>query len=257
MIDNRVRWSQTPGGPCGSDRYSVLVMGAMPTDRLPEGQEKRAAVRQMFDTIAPRYDLVNRVMTLRLDVGLRRRTLRAAAFPPESLVLDLAAGTGDFCVELEQRGHRAVGVDLSFGMLSVARTTAPLVQGDLLALPMPDESVDGAVCGYALRNLVELPAFFVELARVLRPGARIGLLDVSRPDSRFLQRGYDIYFNRVMPKIGALLSDATAYDYLPRSVSYLPDRSEMLAMLDRAGFVDAEHRQLQGGLSQLLTATKA
>lgn len=231
-------------------------MSAMPTDRLPEGEEKRDAVRRMFDTIAPRYDLVNRVMTLRLDVGLRRRTLRSAALAPDSLVLDLAAGTGDFCVELDKLGHRAVGVDLSLGMLSNARTTAPLVQGDLLALPMRDASVDGAVCGYALRNLIELPGFFAELARVLRAGGRIGLLDVSRPDSRFLQRGYDFYFNRVMPKIGAVLSDASAYEYLPRSVSYLPDRSEMVALLERAGFVDVEHRQLHGGLSQLLTATR-
>lgn len=232
-------------------------MGAMPTDRLPQGEEKRAAVRQMFDTIAPRYDLVNRVMTLRLDVGLRKRTVDLAEFPPSALVLDLAAGTGDFCVELARRGHRPVAVDLSLGMLKAARTTAPLVQGDLLDLPMPASSVDGAVCGYALRNLIELPAFFDELVRVLRPGARIGLLDVSRPDSRLLQRGYDVYFNKVMPRIGALLSDASAYDYLPRSVSYLPERHDMMAMLERAGFVDVEHRQLQGGLSQLLTATRS
>ncbi len=210
----------------------------------------------MFDTIAPRYDLVNRIMTFRMDVGLRRKTMKATAFPPGSLVLDLAAGTGDFCIELEKGGHRAIGVDLSYGMLAAARTTAPLVQGDLLALPAPDGSVDGAVCGYALRNLIELPAFFDELARVVRPGGRIGLLDVSRPDNRFLRTGYDVYFNKVVPKIGALFSDASAYDYLPRSLSYLPEREEMVAMLQRAGFVDAEHRQLQGGLSQLLTATR-
>ena len=228
----------------------------MPRDHLPEGEEKRRAVRQMFDTIAPRYDLVNRVMTFRLDVGLRKKTMRASAFEPNSLILDLAAGTGDFCIELEKDGHRAVGVDLSYGMLASARTSAPLVQGDLLALPMPDQSVDGAVCGYALRNLVELPAFFTELHRIVRPGGRIGLLDVSRPDSRILRTGYDFYFNKVVPKIGAALSDAAAYDYLPRSLSYLPDRPVMIEMLSDAGFRNVVHTQLQGGLSQLLTATR-
>ncbi len=210
----------------------------------------------MFDTIAPRYDLVNRIMTFRMDVGLRRKTMKAANFAPGGVVLDLAAGTGDFCIELEKRGNRAIGVDLSYGMLAAARTSAPLVQGDLLALPFPDASVDGAVCGYALRNLVELPAFFDELARVVRPGGRIGLLDVSRPDNKVLRTGYDIYFNKIVPKIGALFSDAAAYDYLPRSLSYLPERQEMVAMLQRAGFADAAHQQLQGGLSQLLTGTR-
>lgn len=228
----------------------------MPTDRLPEGEEKRQAVRSMFDTIAPRYDLVNRIMTFRMDVGLRRKTMKVADFAPRGTVLDLAAGTGDFCIELEKKGNRAIGVDLSYGMLAAARTSAPLVQGDLLALPFPDGAVDGAVCGYALRNLVELPAFFDELARVVRPGGRIGLLDVSRPDSKLLRTGYDIYFNKIVPKIGALFSDAAAYDYLPRSLSYLPEREEMVAMLQRAGFADAQHQQLQGGLSQLLTGTR-
>lgn len=231
-------------------------MSAMPTQDLPEGDEKRRAVREMFDMIAPRYDLVNRIMTFRLDVRLRKRTMTETDVGPGSLVLDLAAGTGDFCLELEKGGHRAIGVDLSYGMLASARTSAPLVQGDLLDLPVASGSVDGAVCGYALRNLVELPAFFAELARVVRPGGRIGLLDVSRPDSRLLRVGYDVYFNRIIPRIGAVLSDPSAYRYLPRSVSYLPDRGEMVAMLDRAGFVDVEHRQLQGGLSQLLTATR-
>lgn len=232
------------------------VVNSMPTDHLPEGEQKRQAVRTMFDTIAPRYDLVNRIMTFRLDVGLRKKTMKVASFEPGSTVLDLAAGTGDFCIELEKGGHCAIGVDLSYGMLAAARTESPLVQGDLLALPFPDASVDGAVCGYALRNLVELPGFFVELARVVRSGGRIGLLDVSRPDSRLLRGGYDVYFNRIVPKIGALFSDPAAYDYLPRSLSYLPERDEMVRMLVSAGFGDAQHRQLQGGLSQLLSATR-
>ena len=228
----------------------------MPTDHLPEGDEKRAAVRTMFDTIAPRYDMVNRLMTFRMDVGWRRKTLESMRLSPGSIVLDLACGTGDFCVELEESGHAPVGVDLSFGMLSNARTNKPLVQGDLLALPIADHSADGAVCGYALRNLTSLPPFFAELARVVRPGGRIALLDVSRPDNKLVAAGFDIHFNKIVPFVGGLLSDKTAYGYLPRSVSYLPPPSEMVEMLTDAGFVDASRRQLSGGLSQLLTATR-
>ena len=231
-------------------------MGAMPTDRLPEGDEKRAAVREMFDTIAPRYDLVNRLMTFRLDVRWRRLTQEALELPPAAVVLDLACGTGDFAVDLAEAGHRPIGIDLSFGMLASARTGAPLVQGDLLALPVADASVDAAVCGFALRNLVELPPFFAELARVVRPGGRIALLDVSEPDRAVVRWGHGLYFNRLVPRIGGLLSDRSAYAYLPRSVSYLPPSAEMLDQLARAGFVDTAHRQLSGGITQLLTARR-
>src|ERR671910_102524 len=107
-------------------------------ETLPEGDEKRAAVRDMFDAIAPRYDLVNRVMTFRLDVRWRRRTVAALGLPHGSLVVDLAAGTGDLCRVLQEGGPRAVGVDLSLGMLAAARTRAPLVQADALRLPLAD-----------------------------------------------------------------------------------------------------------------------
>lgn len=231
-------------------------MAPMPTDQLPQGDEKRTAVRSMFDSIAPRYDLVNRLMTFRMDVGWRRTTLESLALRPGSTVLDLACGTGDFCVELEQAGHRPVGVDLSYGMLAAARTGSPLVQGDLLKLPIADGSVDAAVCGFALRNLVELEPFFAELARVVRPGGRIALLDVSRPDNPVVRWGHGLYFNRAVPLIGGLLSDRSAYSYLPKSVSYLPPPEEMVSMLASVGLVDADRRQLSLGITQLLTATR-
>lgn len=231
-------------------------MASMPTDRLPEGDEKRAAVRTMFDTIAPRYDLVNRLMTFRLDVRWRRLARETLALAPGSVVLDLACGTGDFAVDLADGGHRPIGVDLSFGMLASARTDAPLVQGDLLELPMAEGSVDAAVCGFALRNLVELQPFFNELMRVVRPGGRIALLDVSEPDLAVMRWGHGLYFNKVVPRIGGLLSDRSAYAYLPRSVSYLPPAEEMVALLDKAGFDGVEHRQLSGGITQLLTARR-
>lgn len=227
-------------------------------ESLPQGEEKVRAVREMFDTIAPRYDLVNRVMTFGLDVRWRKRATHSLALPTGSVVLDIAAGTGDFCRELQAAGLTAVGVDLSFGMLAAARTTAPLLQGDALRLPVPDASVDGVTCGFALRNLMSLEPFFAELARVLRPGGRIALLDVAQPTNPILRWGHGIYFGKVVPQIGGLLNGRgrAAYRYLPKSAAYLPEGDGMTVMLRAAGFADADRRLLSGGITQLLTGTR-
>ncbi len=226
------------------------------TEQLPEGDEKVRAVRSMFDAIAPRYDLVNRVMTFRMDVGWRRRTVRELRLGPGSLVADLACGTGDFCRELADQGLRPVGFDLSFGMLANARTAAPLAQADALRLPVPDASLDGVTCGFALRNLVELGAFFAELARAVRPGGRIALLEVAEPPNPVLRWGHSIYFGKVVPRVGGLLSDPGAYRYLPKSVAYLPPPDVMLADLESAGFAAVDRRLLSSGIAQLVTATR-
>lgn len=225
-------------------------------DTLPEGEEKVAAVRGMFDAIAPRYDLVNRVMTFRMDVGWRRRTVAALGLPRGATVVDLACGTGDLCRELATQGLRAIGADLSFGMLAAARTEAPLVQGDALRLPLPPGAVDGVTCGFALRNFAGLPPFFAELARVVRPGGRVALLEVAEPPNRLLRLGHGLYFGKVVPLVGGLLSDPAAYRYLPRSVAYLPEPGAMLGQLAEAGFVDVERRLLSVGIAQLVTATR-
>lgn len=223
---------------------------------LPQGDEKRAAVATMFDTVAPRYDLVNRIMTFGLDVRWRRRALRDLRLPPRTRVLDLAAGTGDFCRELAAAGIHVVGVDLSRGMLVNARTDAPLVQADVLQLPVPDASVDGVTCGFALRNLVALPPFFDELARVVRPGGRVALLEVAEPSNRILRWGHGIYFGKVVPLIGGALSDRAAYRYLPASVAYLPPPDELLGQFRAAGFEDATRTLLAPGAAQLLVGTR-
>lgn len=225
-------------------------------ETLPEGDDKVAAVRQMFDAIAPRYDMVNRIMTFRLDVRWRRLAVQRLALPAGSTVLDLASGTGDLCVDLEHAGLRPLSADLSFGMLAADRSGAPRIQADILRLPAPDGAVDGVTCGFALRNLVDLPTFFGELARVVRPGGRIALLDVGIPHNKAVRWGNSIYFGKVVPKIGALLSDGPAYRYLPKSVAYLPPKDEMLASLRAAGFTDATHHQLSGGLTQLMIGTR-
>ena len=226
-------------------------------DDLPEGDEKVAAVRDMFDAIAPRYDRLNRIISLRLDVRWRRRAVRDLALDPGSTVLDLASGTGDLCVDLRDAGLAPLSVDLSFGMLAADRSGAPRVQADILRLPVPDGAVDGVTCGFALRNLLDLGDFFAELARVTRPGGRIALLDVSTPSNRLLRFGNSIWFGRVVPRIGAALSDGAAYRYLPRSVAYLPSPERLVEMLEEAGFADVAHRQLAGGLTQLMVASRS
>ena len=210
----------------------------------------------MFDAIAPRYDLVNRLMTFRMDVGWRRRAVASLSLPTASRVLDLAAGTGDLCRDLHAAGYEPLGVDLSLGMLLHARTSAPLLQGDALRLPLPDGSADGVTCGFALRNFVDLPGFFGELARVVRLGGRVSLLDVAEPPNPLLKLGHGVYFGKVVPRIGGALSDRAAYRYLPKSVAYLPEPQVMLESLRSAGFAAVNRRLLTGGLAQLITATR-
>jgi len=239
----------------GATSLRAMAERSWDTEQLPQGEEKVQAVRQMFDTIAPRYDLVNRVMTFRLDVRWRKKAVKRLALPQGSTVIDLAAGTGDLCIDLAKAGMRPISFDLSYGMLAADRSGSPRVQADILRLPLPDHSVDGATCGFALRNLLELPAFFAELSRVVRPGGRIALLDVGVPHNPVVRWGNNIYFGKVVPKIGALLSDGPAYRYLPKSVAYLPPREQLVQLLREAGFADAEHQQLSGGLTQLMVGT--
>ena len=223
---------------------------------LPTGDDKTRSVQAMFDVIAPRYDLVNRVMTFRMDVGWRRRTVSALGLPPGAVVVDLACGTGDLAADLAERGLVPIGADLSFGMLAAAPRRFARIQSDGAALPMPDASVDGVTCGFALRNFTDLRATFAEMARVVRPGGRIALLEVATPPNPVLRFGHGIYFGQVVPRIGAALSDGDAYRYLPRSVAYLPEPDEMLAMLDELGFTHVRRTLLSVGISQLITATR-
>ena len=225
-------------------------------DGLPDPSRKAQVIRGMFDRISTRYDLVNRVMTFGMDVGWRRRAVRELRLPGGALVADLACGTGDLCEQLLTGGYRAVGFDFSHGMLRNAGTSAPLVEADALRLPLADGSVDGATCGFALRNVTELTALFAETARVLRLGGRVVFLETSEPDGRLLRAGHAVYFKRIVPLIGGALSDREAYRYLPRSMAYLPEPARLLSMLSDAGFADIERIALGGGVAQLLVGTR-
>lgn len=223
---------------------------------LPTGEDKARAVRKMFDAIAPRYDLVNRVMTFGMDMAWRRATVRALELPPGSLVIDVACGTGDLCRALAGFGLRPVGIDFAYEMLARATTAAPLVQGDALCMPFADGAADGITCGFALRNVADLEALFAECARVLRPGGKLALLEVARPSNGVLRAGHKLYFERVVPLIGGLLSDREAYSYLPRSAAYLPKPAELLASIERAGFSDVRRRLLGLGAVQVISGRR-
>jgi demethylmenaquinone methyltransferase/2-methoxy-6-polyprenyl-1,4-benzoquinol methylase len=225
-------------------------------DDLPTGPAKAHAVRSMFDRIADRYDLVNRVMTFGMDVGWRRRAVRELRLPAGALVVDLGCGTGDLCSELLGAGYRALGVDFSHGMLAAATTSAPLVQADVLRLPLADGTADGATSGFLLRNVTAIADLFAETARVVRPGGRVALLETAVPEHPLLRAGHALYFRRVVPLIGGAFSDRDAYRYLPRSTAYLPAVPELLAMLEAAGFSDVARTAFAGGVAQLLTGTR-
>jgi demethylmenaquinone methyltransferase/2-methoxy-6-polyprenyl-1,4-benzoquinol methylase len=224
---------------------------------LPDEGEKAAAVETMFDRISPRYDLVNRVLTFGLDTRWRRATVASLGLPRGSLVLDVACGTGDLCRELMHAGYRATGADFSAGMLAAARTAAPLVRADALGLPVGDGRLDGITCGFALRNFTALEPFLAECARVLRPGGRVALLEVAEPEHVLLRAGHHLYFRRVVPFLGGLLSDRAAYRYLPASTAYLPDAAALQRLLAQAGLAEVEHRLLWPGAAQLLTGTRS
>jgi len=233
----------------------TAVLG--PHGALPRGETKRVAIEAMFDRVAPGYDRMNRIISFGLDRRWRRKAVAALALAPGARVLDLACGTGDFSRDLKAAGHQPVGADFSAGMLAAARTPTPLVRADAAALPVADGEFDAIVCGFALRNFVDLDTVFRECARALRPGGRIAALDAAIPNRALLRAGNAVWFRGAVPLLGRLLSrDPDAYRYLPASTAYLPPATALIDLLASAGFVDTRHRTMTGGSVQLLTGTR-
>lgn len=225
---------------------------------LPAPEQKAAAVRSMFDRISPNYDRVNRIMTLNADQRWRRALVKRLGVGPGDRVLDLACGTGDFAALCHEAGADVVGLDFSRGMLDAANNRhgeiAEWVQGDALALPLPDASFTVAVSGFALRNFVEIAPAMRELSRVLQVGGRLGLLEVDRPRNPVVRTGHSVYFNRVVPFVGGLIADRDAYRYLPQSASYLPTQDELVRILVDAGFHRIQKRSPMMGAIQSVSA---
>jgi demethylmenaquinone methyltransferase/2-methoxy-6-polyprenyl-1,4-benzoquinol methylase len=218
------------------------------TGRLPAD-----GVRRMFDRIAPVYDAMNRVMTAGLDRRWRAATIREAVRPGDR-VLDACCGTGDLAVAARGAGAgQVVGVDFSERMLERARRKAPeleWVQGDLLALPFDAAAFDAAVVGFGVRNVEDLEAGLRELRRVLRPGGRLGILEITTPRGP-LAPFYRVWFDRVVPLLGRLLPGGDAYTYLPASVRRFPGPEQLAELLSMCGFEHVRFRFFGGGIVAL------
>jgi demethylmenaquinone methyltransferase/2-methoxy-6-polyprenyl-1,4-benzoquinol methylase len=213
----------------------------------------------MFDRIAPVYDLMNRAMTGGLDLRWRRLAAAGAVRPGDD-VLDAACGTGDLALaDLRAGAARVTGLDFSPRMLDRARRKAPSiawVQGDLLALPFADGSFDAATIGFGIRNVADLERGLSELRRVLRPGGRLAILELTRPRG-LLRPFFALWFDRLVPLAGRLLPGGSAYSYLPESVRRFPGAEELVELVGRAGFADVRFRLLAGSIVALHTGTAA
>jgi demethylmenaquinone methyltransferase / 2-methoxy-6-polyprenyl-1,4-benzoquinol methylase len=222
------------------------------------GRLSAADVRTMFDRIAPVYDVMNRAMTAGLDRGWRRLTARAVVAPGDR-VLDACCGTGELALAARAEGGRVTALDFSPRMLERARRkTADVdwVQGDLLALPFEEGSFDAVTVGFGLRNVEDLDRALSELRRVLRPGGRLGILEIVRPQGPLLFF-FRVWFDGVIPLAGRFLPGGAAYSYLPASVRRFPGPDELSARVEQAGFAPVSKRRLGGGIVALLAARAA
>jgi demethylmenaquinone methyltransferase/2-methoxy-6-polyprenyl-1,4-benzoquinol methylase len=216
-----------------------------------------AAVEEMFDRISPVYDTMNRLMTAGLDARWRRRAA-ATVVTQGSRVLDACCGTGDLALACHEAGGDVVGLDFSERMLERAREKSDAIEwvrGDLLELPFPDESFDSATVGFGIRNVQDLEAGLRELARVLRPGGRLGCLEITRPRGA-LRPFFRLWFDGLVPLAGRVLPGGAAYTYLPASVRRFPGPEDLAVVMRRAGLGEVTWQLLGGGIVALHTARK-
>jgi len=227
--------------------------------------EKGVAVRAMFDRIARRYDLVNTVMTCGIDAVWRRRAVAALRVAPNAELLDLCCGTGVLTRDAAARvpGGRVVGVDFAPHMLEIARARTrddriEYREADVLHLPFPDNTFDGATMGFSMRNVIDIGACLREAARVLKPGAQFVNLEVSKPPNALVRRGFYFYFYGIVPLIGRLVGgDADAYRYLPQSLVNFPDAQGLASVFAANRFDNVRSVGLMGGIAALHVGSKA
>lgn len=222
---------------------------------LPPPEQKRGYVRRMFTAIAPHYDLMNRLMTLGQDQGWRRRVVDLCALPRGGRMLDVATGTGDIAYEALRRdpSARVVGLDLTREMMLAGRGKHagqhfPFAEGDALALPFPDGVFDAACSGFMMRNVVDVAAAFAEQARVVKPGGRVVCLEITRPANRAFRWVFDLYFFRLVPFAGGLISgEREAYTYLPQSTVAFPNPARLREIMMAAGLHNVYYRRAMLG----------
>jgi demethylmenaquinone methyltransferase/2-methoxy-6-polyprenyl-1,4-benzoquinol methylase len=219
--------------------------------RLAEPQ-----VEAMFDRIASVYDLMNRVMTVGMDERWRGRAVDLAANPARAL--DVATGTGDLAIELRRRGADVVGVDFSEGMLEIARKKAPGIEfrtGNALALDFPDNEFDAATVGFGARNFDDLDRGLSEMARVVRPGGKVVVLEITNPQKPPLSTFFRIWFDSIVPLLGKVAGDPDAYEYLPNSVKRFPGPRDLAGKMVEAGMTDVRWILTAGGIIAIHSGT--
>ena len=220
---------------------------------------RTASVRDMFDRIAARYDLMNSVVSLGMDAGWRRKAVASLQLSRGSAVLDIACGTGALSEELQRAGMRPVGVDIAEQMLrhsALKHAGKALVIGDCLRLPVGDASAQGVICGFALRHFVQMKPLLSEAARVLVPHGRLVLLELDEPRPRLLRQGHRLYSRTFIPLAGKALSERSAYEYLPDSLAFLPDPEQLEADFSETGFTDIARQSLSLGIAQVVSASR-
>ena len=225
-------------------------------ERETTGTLSATGVQSMFDRIAPVYDLMNRLMTMGLDRRWRRLTAEAVVRPGDR-VLDACCGTGDLAIAASRVGGDVTGLDFSPRMLERARAKLEMVtwvEGDLLALPFADASFDAATVGFGVRNVEDLVRALAELRRVLVPGGRLAILEITTPRGP-LAPFYRFWLDRLVPRLGRVLRGGSAYTYLPASVRRFPGPDELATLVREAGFGEVDYRLLAGGVVALHTAT--
>ena len=227
---------------------------------------KREQVEQMFDAISPKYDLLNRLFSLGIDQGWRRKVIRMVGEKPVERLLDVATGTADLAIMAATKAERITGIDISEGMLKHGRTKVEqrglsqritLQQADSTALPFADATFEAVTVAFGVRNFEDLSKGLREMLRVLKPGGRLFILEFSKPQRAPMKQLFRFYFHHVMPFIGRMVSkDAAAYTYLPKSVDAFPQGTEFLGLLTAAGGQSPQARSLTGGIATLYTAHK-
>jgi demethylmenaquinone methyltransferase/2-methoxy-6-polyprenyl-1,4-benzoquinol methylase len=256
-----------PSGRVGGDGTAPAADAALVDAAAAGGAVKRAYVRRIFSEIAPRYDLLNHVLSANVDRAWRRRAIAALEWTrrPAGTYLDVCAGTLDVGVQLtRQRGFGGwvLAADFAEPMLRAGAGKAPRavlapVTADALQLPLRAASVAGAIVAFGIRNVADLDAALAEIHRVLEPGARFVILEFSTPRARVVRAAYRFYFHRVLPVVGRVVSGhRTAYTYLPRSVAHFPVEEELAARMTRAGFTSVRWESLTFGIAAIHVGTR-
>lgn len=251
---------------CASARFSLIL----PHKSKEHGtMAKKEGIRKLFDNIATDYDRLNHLLSLNIDKGWRKKAVKEIADTDTPLrVLDVACGTGDFTIEIARKlapGSRVTGIDLSEGMMKIGReklakagVAAEMVQGDCEALPYETGSFERVSVGFGVRNFEHLELGLSEMCRVLTPGGKLVILELSVPSNAFIRWCYKLYFLKVLPAIGGFISgNRGAYEYLPASVLRFPAPDKFVAMMREAGFADVTHKPFTFGICRMYIGQKS